>query len=662
MSSRLIQTALIAVVFSQLLMQRCLAQSAPADTTKKFQTELDRLEKFLAVEEQRREKVGDENNSRVDRRSLADVKVYAKAVEWILRHKEFYKPDYVKQTQKVLDTGWKRAQELPENKAGWRYQTGTTIRGYVSAVDQSVQPYALTLPQDFDAKANKRWPLHVKLHGRADQMNEVNFISRYDGKAAPKDQTWIQLDVYGRGSNAYRWAGETDVFEAMEDVRRRFRIDDRRITLWGFSMGGAGAWALGLHHPGRWSSVGAGAGFVDFYGYQNRTEKLPPWQHKTLNIYDAVPYAMNAYNVPFITYGGELDKQLLASKTGVAAARKVDVDIKMLVGPKMGHKFDPDSFREFMAFHAEAAKKGRPTFPGLQKIRFTTWTTKYNRCDWLEVAEMIFQYQPAVVEGEIKDGVLKLTTKNVAALKISRDAATDIEIDGDYYPLSFAAQGLLPDVYFVLGRNKWEQMGYDESRGYEESTELIKRHNLQGPIDDAFMQPFVVVVGTGTAWNQQHQAWSDWTRKRMVQEFDKWLRGKVRVVKDTDVTEELMQNNHVILFGDPGSNSLLAKVAKDLPLRWEQDTLHIHGQQYPLDEHGLSMIYPNPLSPRKYLVINSGHTFHAKDFRSSNAWLFPRLGDVAVQKFSAKANGAGFDEETVWAEIFNSGWRLPAAK
>src|SRR4029079_12060912 len=102
-------------------------------------------------------------------------------------------------------------------------------------------------------------------HGRDDSLSEIKFIKQHEGKPAEPGADWIQLDVYGRCCNAYRWAGETDVFEALKDVQQRYRIDEQRIVLHGFSMGGAGAWHLGLHHPSRWCSVGPGAGFIDFY-------------------------------------------------------------------------------------------------------------------------------------------------------------------------------------------------------------------------------------------------------------------------------------------------------------------------------------------------------------------------------------------------------------
>ena len=200
---------------------------------------------------------------RDDVRPVADVEVFAKAADWILRHDEFYKPDYAKWTIDALNIGATRAGFLTGQERPWFNREGSTVRGYYSEVDGSVQPYVVTLPKGYDPKSNKRWPLHVELHGRGDTLNEVSFIHSHEGKPLKGEPDYIQLDAFGRTNNAYRWAGEADVLEAMAAVKRSFRIDDRRVTLRGFSMGGAGAWHLGLHHPSLWSSVGAGAGFCD---------------------------------------------------------------------------------------------------------------------------------------------------------------------------------------------------------------------------------------------------------------------------------------------------------------------------------------------------------------------------------------------------------------
>ncbi|MFO0061062.1 MAG: alpha/beta hydrolase-fold protein [Planctomyces sp.] len=389
------------------------------------------------------------------RQLLADVQVFEKAAAWMLRFSEFPKEPWVGQLQRVLSEGRRRAGRLLEGAPDWNLRVGTTIRGYVSAVDGSVQPYALTLPEGVDPVTAKRWPVHVVLHGRADQMNEVNFIERMDGRGPGASRNerpgqWLQLDVYGRGNNAYRWAGETDVFEALADLKSRFRVDENRVVLHGFSMGGAGAWHLGLHHPDQWCSVGAGAGFVDFYQYQKKdpvTDRLPWAQHLTLGIYDAVDYALNAANVPVVTYGGERDPQLLASTTMQKLTGELQVPLQVLIGAGMGHEFDADSRRKFMDFHLERSLVGRPQYGQRKKLRFSTRSLRYSRCDWLRIEEQLVSYQPSTAEGEIDElDTLRLTTRNVALLRLSREIAGTVVIDGSELELRGAAEGLLPDV------------------------------------------------------------------------------------------------------------------------------------------------------------------------------------------------------------------------
>ncbi|MBA3314637.1 MAG: alpha/beta hydrolase [Planctomycetota bacterium] len=636
-----------------LIVTSCLPAPAANEPSAEDRAKLEQRAQALQT------RIDDLRTEGTDEQSLADIAVCAKAAEWILRHSEWHKPDYAAKTAKTLDIGERRADLLKQDKADWDQQPGGVALGYVSQIDGSVQPYALTFPEGYSTKGSKRWPLYVVLHGRNGNLTEASFIAEFNGKK-PSKNDYVQLDVYGRGNNAYRWAGETDVFEALDDARKRLRIDEQRVVLWGFSMGGAGAWHLGLHHPDRWAAAGAGAGFVDYYKYQKKTSKLPPHQDKPLAIYDSVNYALNAANVPFVTYGGDQDPQLLASTTMLEAADPLGVPIESIVGKNIGHKFTPEAEQVFQAFLAEHSKAGRPLPSQRESIRFTTSTLKYNRCGWVTIEAMDEMYFPATVEAEISDNgeTAVVTTTNVAALRLVRDVANEVEIDGDRLPLRDAADGLLPDVWYLRDGEGWRMLNYDDSREYLSNAEVDKRHDLQGPIDDAFMQSFVVVKGTGTPWSDRHQKYADWSLARFEREFDKYLRGKIRVVPADEVTPEMIESQNLVLFGDPGSNALIAKVLPELPVEWTKETLNVAGKAYDPNSHAAVLVYPNPLNPHRYVVLNSGHTFHADAFEGTNALLYPRLGDIAVLKTTEDAKN-GFMEETEWAELFDVNWELP---
>ncbi|MFN8707686.1 MAG: alpha/beta hydrolase-fold protein [Planctomyces sp.] len=606
-----------------------------------------------------------------------DILLFEKAAEWILRHNEFYKREYVQWTLDALKIGEERLQQKSQQQTPWIGRPGRTVLGYRSRVDGSVQPYAVTLPTDFDVTSAKRWPLHVELHGRNGILNEVSFIHSHEGNRSGEPvNDWIQLDVFGRTNNAYRWAGETDVLEAMSDLARRFPLDDRRIVLRGFSMGGAGAWHMGLHYPSLWCSVGAGAGFCDTENHLSLTAPLSPLHQRLVRIYDAQEYALNAFNVPTIGYGGELDRQLFASGRMTERAAQEGVTIRRLIGPKTEHKWHPESRREFMAFHAEHVRDGRPDSETRHHIRFVTYTPRYGLCDWIRIEEQLVPLERSLVDAEfdLQSSTLTLKTENVRALSVLHSDVSAIQIDG----MSIQTRPVESTPSSTSGQNPGFESGGDPGSGLSleltdsgwtqtsattdsepaTSSRLLKRGGLQGPIDDAFMEPFLCVRGTGTPWNVHHQSWCNWTLSRFEREFDRWMRGRIRIVNDSEVTPEMMESHQLVLFGDPGSNSVIASVVNSLPIQWTKTSVSFDQTQNSSDNHGVAMVYPNPKNPNRYVVINSGHTFHDAEFEASNANLYPRLGDIAIIRF--QEDGADFTEQTVSADIFDSQWQLPA--
>lgn len=627
-------------------------------------------------------RTGSDDRSGTDDR--CDILLFEKAVEWILRHNEFYRPEYVQWTLDALKIGEERLQQKSQQQTPWIDRPGSTVLGYRSRVDDSVQPYAITLPGDFDRSSEKLWPLHVELHGRNGILNEVSFVHAHEQSASGKPESgdpvddWIQLDVFGRTNNAYRWAGETDVLEALADVIRRFPIDERRIVIRGFSMGGAGAWHLGLHYPSLWCSIGAGAGFCDTENHLSLTTPLSPLHQRLVRIYDAQEYALNAFNVPTIGYGGELDRQLFASGRMTERAAMEGVTIRRLIGPKTEHKWHPDSRRQFMAFHAENVHNGRPDAEKRNHIRFVTYTPRYGLCDWIRIEEQLVPLNRSVVNADFRQesSTLEIKTENVRALSVLRSDVRAIQIDGtsiqttpvESTPDSTSGQNRRfesgsdsrPCLKLELTDSGWIQtFGTTNSESATGHTSTLrKRSGLQGPIDDAFMDSFICVRGTGTPWNAKHQSWCHWTLARFEREFHRWMRGRIRIVNDTEVTPEMMASHHLILFGDPGANSVMASIVNSLPIQWTKNSVSFDQKPRSSDSHGIAMIYPNPKNPDRYVVINSGHTFHDAEFEASNANLYPCLGDIAIIRF--QEDGAEFIEQTISAEIFDSEWQLPS--
>jgi dienelactone hydrolase len=547
-----------------------------------------------------------------------DVEVFLKAAIWQLRHpEEFYKQEYVGHTRKAVETGLARADSLAKGERPWTKAKGRVVRGYRSRVDASVQPYALVIPESYNPSKPTR--LDVVLHGRNATLTEASFLATHmAGKAIPPEQDYIQLEVFGRTNNAYRWSGETDVFEALSAVRSQYNIDPRRVVLRGFSMGGAGTWHIGLHHPCEFAAIEAGAGFNETLNYA-KIASLPAHVEPLLKIYDAYRYALNAFNVPTVGYGGELDPQLQASRNiqnQLAAEGEKPLGLRslFLVGPKTEHKWHPESLAQSEAFLRKSILEN--PYPRTE-VRFVTYTLRYNRCDWVTIEGLERHYERAEVHAKRDAKGAVVTTTNVSRLKL--DKATQVRIDGQK----------LTGTSFEKRGGKWVTASADVG--------IRKRHGLQGPIDDAFLDAFTTV-------NPPAEASALW---------DKYFRGNLPQAAEDEVEAESMRAS-LVVFGEPSTSSLVAKLGSRLPIRYTRDSIHLGSRKYSTRDHLLVLIAPNPLNPSRYLVLNSLHTFGESDLKGTNALLYPHLPDWAIKRKS--------DGVIVEAGLFDERWKFRTGK
>lgn len=551
----------------------------------------------------------------VDDARIADVEIYQKAAAWALRFEdEFFTPEYVPNALRELDEGLARAADA---SFSWESKKGRLVRGYRSKVDGSVQPYALIVPESYDGSKPVR--LDLVLHGRGAQLTEVSFLAAHEGDK-PVAQDYITLEVFGRGNNAYRWAGETDVFEALDSVKSRYRIDEKKIVLRGFSMGGAGAWHLGLHYPDKWAAVEAGAGFTETKKYA----KLGPmlgYQEAMLRIYDAVDYAANALMVPMVGYGGQIDPQLQASlniQERLAAEHMEPPQMLFLVGPGTAHKWEPGALARSNKFIDDVLAKPRKE---PDHIHFVTYTTAYHQCYWISVESLEKQYQKAEVDADRWGDEVRVLTRNVSRIAI--EGGKHVVIDGQ--SLELANFGIL-----MKTADGWRRAG---------KAGRYKKPGLQGPIDDAFKDAFLVVRPTGKPESKEAGQYVNETMEQFRQEWAKWMRGDLRIKDDKAVTEEDVEKYHLILFGDAQSNKWTKKIAPMLMRAWPGAPL------VP------AMIAPNPLNANRYVAFNSGHTFHEEEFKGSNALLYPRLGDYAMINPLARSVVRGGVFDTEWRQL-----------
>jgi hypothetical protein len=587
---------------------------------------------------------------------LPDVAIYEKGVRWALDYNEIYdgkgKPGGA--VKATLKAGLERAKLLKEGKTPWTTQTGPVLRAYKSKIDGSYQPYWINVPKDYEfvIKEPKEAPKHrldFWWRGRSETGSEAAFCAGPQGASgiitAPGAFVLFPL---GRFCNANKFAGEVDSFECLDHAKKFYRIDDSRIVARGFSMGGAACWQYAAHFPGFFCAAAPGAGFAEtkeFLGSFQKEIVKPTWyEEKLWGMYDATKYSQNIFNIPTVAYSGEIDSQKQAADIMAREMKKVGLELTHIIGPKTGHGYEKAAKEEVNKLIDAIVAKGKPA--DRKEIKFVTNTLRYNKCDWIEIEGLDKHWEQAKVICDVKDRTMTIKTENVAKMSLSTSKAAgtlhdEIIIDGIKLVLTPI---LSPPPYEKIRFSYEKKSGKWQQASKEKPDALAKTPGLQGPIDDAFMDAFLMVAPTGTPMNEKIGAWTQTEMKHATDHWRKQFRGDAPMKKDSEITDDDIKNNNLILWGDPKSNAILAKIADKLPLKEFGDTTVT------------ACIFPNPLNPKKYVVLNSGFTFREYDYLN-NARQVSKLPDYAVIDVSTPANSR-WPGKIVRAGFFDEQWKL----
>ncbi len=590
-----------------------------------------------------------------------DVLMFHKAVRYALEGNEFFRQEQIFRAKELLRIGSERADALARGEAPWTRATGLVVRGYISKIDGSVQPYGLVVPPTYSPEKPHHWRVDAWFHGRSDTLNEVDFL--YDrmqnpGEFQPVDT--IVLHLYGRYCNASKFAGEVDFFEALDDVRKHYEVDENRILVRGFSMGGASVWHIAAHHATDFAAAAPGAGFAETLEYQKNAKYQPTWwESKLYHLTNATDYAANFFELPVIAYNGDQDPQRQAADIMARNMEEEGMTLARVWGLNIGHAYTPAAKVELSRMIDAIAAKGRNEWP--KQIRFTTWTLKYNRMRWVVVDSLEKHWDRARVDAEvINDHSVKAKTANVAAVSFEMGTAASllnpaskvtVDLDGQ----SLTVPGALTDgswtAHFRKSNGKW-------ALADDDAKVLRKRHDLQGPIDDAFLDSFVMVRPTGAPLNETVGKWTKSEMDRAIHQWRGLFRGDAPVKDDTAISDADLANSNLVLWGDPQSNKVLARVMEKLPVQWTAGAITLGARTFPAATSAPVMIYPNPLNPKKYIVINSGFTFR-ESANGSNSWQVAELPDYAVVDLTTPPNSR-WPGRIAAAGFFGEKWELLA--
>ena len=425
---------------------------------------------------------------------------------------------------------------------------------FLSTADHTEQPYALYLPPDFNPA--KPWPLVVSLHSE-ESTHRLNFRQLFGAAGAysrvdPLDPRFypVSHDVefivafpFARGGMGYRGIAETDVYDMLTDVEKRFPIDRDRVYLTGISMGGGGALWYALTRPDIWAAVAALAPVT------------PP---------GAEFLALNAFNLPFRIFQGEEDP-VVSPKTSRDWQRRFEeagVPVRYFEFPGVRHDIWNAAYKNGGPFDWFSQIK-RNRYP--ERVRFVADSYRYSAAYWVRI-DGLTPGTPAAIDVHRGPASIVVTTKNVDAFTLTPERPpTTISIDGS--PLRIKPGAPLSFTRTPAG---WRVQRFVPTG---------KHAGAEGPIAEAFSGSQIYVYGQDNAPLAEHAA--------------KWPGFSFHVLADSAVTAADLADSDVILFGTAQTNALIARFTAQFPI-----TLNPGAADY-----GLLFIAP---IGRRYAVVNSG--------------------------------------------------------
>lgn len=483
---------------------------------------------------------------------------------------------------------------------------GTFLRGYVSDIDDTLQTYSIHVPPAYDGE--RPWPLLVHLHGHGK-------FKPFQGHPAPAMDGAIVLSPEGRRATDFMWIGEVDVLKAIEEVRRGYLVDERRIIVSGTSMGGTGAWHLGVHHPHLFTGIGPRAGNCDFKAWEGRWgwNRQLAGQHRELrdfllesdspityvrNLAQTPAYVVHAASDPVVPveHAREAVRRLRA--TGAAVEYR-----EYLVGRHGG--FPKHVIPDQLAWLTAHPRAGAPA-----RYHFETRDLRHGRSHYVTIEQMMEALKGATLDVSLEGDRLEIETANVQALSIlpadlpvpERAERVSLALKLDGQSLRLEASREAGPVHFVRTEGTW---GRSEVWPVDDSPRKLR--GLEGPVSNVFLSPFIVVGGTGGRQESWHTAAMVETA-RFAYEWTSRFGAPCKRTVDLLVTKEMLRSRNIVFFGWPGEGTLMKKVLAQLPIRLGEDGITVNGESFSGGDVGTIFCYPTPGGGGRMIAVFTATT------------------------------------------------------
>ena len=515
----------------------------------------------------------------------------------VLRDELGFMPQYLsslaQKTIIALLMEWAEYDQAAQGLPGPVRPGGFVRLAYRDGVDDSPQFARAYLPASYDA--TKRWPLVVNMHGMRGSnppySSYVSFDRRFDVLADRFNA--IMLYPHGRGNTFYQGIGDADVMRTIALAQQTLNIDDQRIYLMGYSMGGAGAWHVGAHYPERFAALGP------IYGgreYRVTSDEIhirtlsPRAQYRLERLKSSFVNVESLYSTPVFVNHGTADATvpLAISRYGVTLLQRWGYNVRYWEHAGKGHIQPLGCENELLGWLL--AQRLQPNPP---EVRIRATDLRNAAAHWARIEQRQQPWAVMTLQARLfAPNAIRLVTSNVQSLLLTLPPA-----------LFDAAQPI-----FVLWNNRpvASFMPADGAirlalPGYRQQTRQ-KRAGCEGPVSDVYQTPFAIVIGTQSPDPAMNEACRE-VAAALVARWEKNQNWTPRVFDDRNLTRAQADEYSLILIGGPGENAVAARLAPRLPVRITSTSITLGPKTIEATDAALHFIHPSPNNPDRYVVL-----------------------------------------------------------
>jgi pimeloyl-ACP methyl ester carboxylesterase len=566
--------------------------------------------------------------------------------------------------RKNLLAAREEAERLASGEDPLKDRRGVFTKAYRSALDNTLQPYALYVPKSYDPA--KAYPLLVSLHGatsnhllnRRRAFGLGNRPGESDYEAIRNDVEFPEVDFivvspYGRGEVAgYNGIAEADVLRVMDDVSRAYNVDPDRVHLTGLSMGGGGTWHLGLRNPDRFASLTPVCAVANVSMFR-WAAGMGPLDKELAELTSAMAVAENAGNQQVFIFHGDEDPAV-----AIEQSRKMvelykglgwlDKNVHYFELPGVNHFAWDFSYRNASLFDRirDVRRNRNP-----ERVVYKTHSPRYTKAYWLRIDRIDHGLKLARIEGQRGAGSFEIATDNLSAFSILLDPETApagkplaVHVNGKAVYQGTPGGKVLS---FAAGKN-----GVFAPKPWSGPAVGPPDHAEAGLRTASLAQSDAHLYVYGT----RGDAAATEAARRAAQALADWgpnVRARWKVVADKDVTSDVMLANNLVLVGNARINNIVEGIERDLPIRQDDAGTKAGGRRVAGPGASFRLEYPNPVAPGRRVLV----------YAASSPAGFERLEAKGPGKGpSRQADYAVVDEDgTVALEgYFRDDWKIGA--